>query len=46
MGRIVLKRCVQTAKQSGIQIPQSQLHNNEPALIALDDPTSLTGAYI
>jgi len=37
---------VRTANQSGIQSQRSQLHNPEPVLIALDDPTSFTGADI
>ena len=44
--KLLLKRWVQTAKQSGIQSIQPQLQNSEPVLIAFDDTTSLTRAYI
>ena len=44
--KLLLKRWVQTAKQSGIQSIQPQLQNSEPFLIAFNDTTSLTRAYI
>ena len=41
-----LKKCVRTANQSGIQSQRSQLHNPEPVLIALDDPTSFEPPHL